>query len=228
MNARAIEFRTADAGLSEEAIAVRNALIAHGLETPMRSSQCSDPEKVSKIEALMTDVMSTLGLDLSDDSLANTPHRIARMYVHEIFGGLDYAQFPRVSMIENKFDSTEMIRVRDIELVSTCEHHFVTIDGIATVAYVPSSKVIGLSKINRIVRFFGRRPQVQERLTRQIQRALQTVLETEDVGVLIDAAHYCVKARGVQDASSRTQTMALGGSFSTEGSMRDLFLSGAG
>ena len=228
MSASAIELRTADAGLSEEAIAVRNALIAHGLETPMRPSQFSDPEKISKIEALMTDVMSTLGLDLSDDSLANTPHRIARMYVQEIFGGLDYAQFPRVSMIENKFDSTEMIRVRDIELVSTCEHHFVTIDGIATVAYVPSSKVIGLSKINRIVRFFGRRPQVQERLTRQIQRALQTVLETEDVGVLIDAAHYCVKARGVQDASSRTQTMALGGRFGPGGSMRDLFFSGTG
>jgi GTP cyclohydrolase I len=161
----------------------------------------------------MTDVVETLGLDLGDDSLAETPHRIAKMYVHEVFAGLDYHHFPRLSLVENKMGADEMIKVRNIDMTSTCEHHFVTIDGTAKVAYIPKDKILGLSKINRIVRFFAQRPQIQERLTRQILVALQTLLDTEDVAVSIDATHYCVKSRGVMDANSQTSTTALGGCF---------------
>jgi len=157
--------------------------------------------------------LETLGLDLSDDSLAETPHRIAKMYVHEIFSGLDYRHFPKLSLIDNKMGANEMVKVRNIDLTSTCEHHFVTIDGAAKVAYIPKDTIIGLSKINRIVRFFGQRPQVQERLTRQILVALQVLLGTEDVAVSIDATHYCVKSRGIMDSNSTTSTTALGGCF---------------
>jgi GTP cyclohydrolase I len=170
-------------------------------------------QKYQRIKELMSDVVSTLGLDLSDDSLAETPHRIAKMYVHEIFSGLDYSEFPKLSVIDNKMGANEMVKVRDIDLTSTCEHHFVTIDGVAKVAYIPKDKIIGLSKINRVVRFFGQRPQVQERLTRQILVALQALLQTDDVAVSIDATHYCVKSRGVQDTNSQTSTTALGGCF---------------
>ena len=200
-------------GLSEEAILVRNTLIQHSLETPMIETGLNPEQKYTRIKQLMSDVVSTLGLDLSDDSLAETPHRIAKMYVHEIFSGLDYRQFPKLSLIENKMGANEMVKIRDIDLTSTCEHHFVTIDGVAKVAYIPRDKIIGLSKINRVVRFFGQRPQVQERLTRQILVALQALLETDDVAVSIDATHYCVKSRGVQDTNSQTSTTALGGCF---------------
>ncbi len=199
--------------LSHEAILVRNTLIEHGLETPMIETGMTTDQKYEHIRDLMTDVVKTLGLDLSDDSLAETPHRIAKMYVHEIFSGLDYRHFPKLSLIENKMGANEMVKIRDIDLTSTCEHHFVTIDGVAKVAYIPKDKIIGLSKINRVVRFFGQRPQVQERLTRQILVALQALLETEDVAVSIDATHYCVKSRGVQDTNSQTSTTALGGCF---------------
>ena len=170
-------------------------------------------QKYERIRHLMADVVRTLGLDLNDDSLTETPHRIAKMYVHEIFSGLDYSHFPKLSLIENKMGANEMVKIRNIDLTSTCEHHFVTIDGVAKVAYIPKDKIIGLSKINRVVRFFGQRPQVQERLTRQILVALQALLETEDVAVSIDATHYCVKSRGVQDTNSQTSTTALGGCF---------------
>lgn len=203
----------ATADISAEATLVRQALIENGLETPMIDSELTPTEKYERIKGLMGEVVSTLGLDLSDDSLAETPHRIAKMYVHEIFSGLDYQHFPRLSLVENKMNAREMIKVRDIDLTSTCEHHFVTIDGKAKVAYIPSDKIIGLSKINRIVRFFGQRPQIQERLTRQILVALQTLLNTENVAVSIDAVHYCVKSRGVMDANSQTTTTALGGCF---------------
>jgi GTP cyclohydrolase I len=199
--------------LSPEAILVRNTLIEHGLETPMIETGLTAEQKYERIQGLMADVVKTLGLDLSDDSLAETPHRIAKMYVHEIFSGLDYRHFPKLSLIENKMGANEMVKIRDIDLTSTCEHHFVTIDGVAKVAYIPKDKIIGLSKINRVVRFFGQRPQVQERLTRQILVALQALLETEDVAVSIDATHYCVKSRGVQDTNSQTSTTALGGCF---------------
>ena len=200
-------------GLSTEAILVRDALIARGLETPMIETGLSPEQKYDRIRDLMSDVVETLGLDLSDDSLAETPHRIAKMYVHEIFSGLDYQHFPKLSLIDNKMGADEMVKIRDIDLTSTCEHHFVTIDGVAKVAYIPSDRIIGLSKINRIVRFFGQRPQVQERLTRQILVAMQTLLGTENVAVSIDATHYCVKSRGVMDTNSQTSTTALGGCF---------------
>ena len=202
-----------DSELSREAILVRDALIREGLETPMIDNGLSPDQKYSRITELMRDVIETLGLDLNDDSLAETPHRIAKMYVHEIFSGLDYRQFPRLSLIENKMGADEMVKIRAIDLTSTCEHHFVTIDGVAKVAYIPAERIIGLSKINRIVRFFGQRPQVQERLTRQILVALQTLLGTDDVAVSIDATHYCVKSRGVMDSNSQTSTTALGGCF---------------
>jgi GTP cyclohydrolase I len=201
------------AELSPEAILVRNTLIEHGLETPMIDTGLTPEQKYQRIRDLMADVVETLGLDLRDDSLAETPHRIAKMYVHEIFSGLDYSHFPKLSLIDNKMGADEMVKIREIDLTSTCEHHFVTIDGVAKVAYIPREKIIGLSKINRIVRFFGQRPQVQERLTRQILVALQALLGTEDVAVSIEATHYCVKSRGVMDTNSQTSTTALGGCF---------------
>ena len=202
-----------DDQLSNEAILVRDTLIAHGLETPMIDTGLSAAQKYERIKTLMAEVVETLGLDLSDDSLAETPHRIAKMYVHEIFSGLDYRDFPRLSVIDNKMGVNEMVKIREIDLTSTCEHHFVTIDGVAKVAYIPRDKIIGLSKINRVVRFFGKRPQVQERLTQQILVALQALLETDDVAVSIEATHYCVKSRGVMDTNSQTSTTALGGCF---------------
>jgi len=199
--------------LSPEALLVRDTLMKHGLETPMIETGLSADEKYRRISKQMVQVLETLGLDLTDDSLAETPHRIAKMYVHEIFSGLDYRHFPKLSLIDNKMGANEMVKVRNIDLTSTCEHHFVTIDGAAKVAYIPKDTIIGLSKINRIVRFFGQRPQVQERLTRQILVALQALLGTEDVAVSIDATHYCVKSRGIMDSNSTTSTTALGGCF---------------
>lgn len=199
--------------ISEAAQSVRDALIAKGLETPVVETGLNRDQKYQAIKTAMTDVVKTLGLDLTDDSLEETPHRIAKMYVDEIFSGLDYSSFPKITAIDNKMQIDEMIKVKDINMQSTCEHHFITIDGLAQVAYLPNKKVLGLSKINRLVQFFAKRPQVQERLTQQILVALQTVLETEDVAVSIDATHFCVKARGIMDASSSTKTTALGGAF---------------
>ncbi|MEH8021363.1 MULTISPECIES: GTP cyclohydrolase I FolE [Rheinheimera] len=210
--------------LSDEAILVRRALEAQGLETPMQHNGLSRDQKYNKINALMSEVVSTLGLDLADDSLRETPHRIAKMYVDEIFGGLDYANFPKMSLIENKMQVKEMVKVKEISFTSTCEHHFVTIDGTATVAYLPDARIIGLSKINRIVRFFSQRPQVQERLTQQILVALQTLLQTDNVAVTMEAVHYCVKSRGVMDVTSKTQTTALGGTFKEDARTRAEFL----
>ena len=174
----------------------------------------------------MREILTLLELDLTDDSLEETPHRIAKMYVDEIFSGLDYSNFPKITVIENKMDMSEMVRVKGITVTSTCEHHLVTIDGLATVAYIPRGKIIGLSKINRIVRFFAQRPQVQERMTQQILVALQTLLESDDVAVTIDATHYCVKSRGVMDATSETTTTALGGIFKSNPATRHEFLHG--
>lgn len=174
----------------------------------------------------MREILTLLELDLADDSLEETPRRIAKMYVDEVFSGLDYKNFPKITVIENKMSCSEMVRVKDITLTSTCEHHLVTIDGQAAVAYIPRSKIIGLSKINRIVRFFAQRPQVQERMTQQILVALQTLLESDDVAVTIDATHYCVKSRGVMDATSVTTTTALGGIFKSNPATRAEFLHG--
>lgn len=209
--------------LSPEAQLVRNALLERGLETPMIENGLTRDEKYERIMASMTDVVTTLGLDLNDDSLRETPHRVAKMYVDEVFSGLDYSNFPKMSVIDNKMGVEEMVKVSDINVISTCEHHLVTIDGQSRVAYIPKDKIVGLSKINRIVRFFAQRPQVQERLTQQVLVALQTLLETDDVAVQIDATHYCVKSRGVMDANSQTQTSALGGRFKKESIARAEF-----
>ena len=211
--------------ISVEAELVRSALIERGLETPLVPNGLNRDEKYQRIAQAFTEITTTLGLDLSDDSLSETPHRIAKMYVDEIFSGLDYSQFPKISVIENKMQVEEMVQIDEIDLVSTCEHHFVTIDGSARVAYIPGNKIIGLSKINRIVRFFAQRPQVQERLTQQILVALQTLLETEDVAVTINAVHYCVKSRGVMDSNSTTRTTSLGGAFKSNASTRAEFIS---
>lgn len=213
--------------LSEPAIRVKQALQEHGLETPMRENEystLSHDEKKQQVEIHTKAIMELLNLDLTDDSLEQTPARIAKMYMDEIFSGLSYENFPKITLIENKMGVDEMIKVQDISMTSTCEHHFVTFDGLADVAYLPKQKIIGLSKINRIVRFFAQRPQVQERLTQQILVALQTLLETKDVAVTVHATHFCVKARGVMDATSSTTTTALGGIFKKNIATRQEFL----
>ncbi|WP_100643653.1 GTP cyclohydrolase I FolE [Alteromonas facilis] len=209
--------------ISPEAKVVRDALVAQGLETPMVANRLSDEQKREKIQHAMQTVMETLGLDLRDDSLADTPARIAKMYVDEIFAGLDYTKFPKITQIENKMRIDQPVQVTDVSVTSTCEHHFVTIDGTASVAYIPKDTVIGLSKINRLVGFFAQRPQVQERLTQQVMVALQALTGTEDVAVSINATHYCVKARGIRDNNSYTKTSALGGKFLTDKELRREF-----
>ncbi len=213
-------------GISEAAQLVKSALAERGLETPMNPNDFTREEKKTRIEHHMREVLQLLELDLTDDSLEETPGRIAKMYVDEIFSGLDYSNFPKITVIENKMKVSEMVRVKDITVTSTCEHHLVTIDGKAAVAYIPRGKIIGLSKINRIVRFFAQRPQVQERMTQQILVALQALLETDDVAITMDATHYCVKSRGVMDATSETTTTALGGIFKSNPATRSEFLHG--
>lgn len=210
--------------LTKEASLVHESLLARGLETPLRGEVLDKETRKRLIAEHMTGIMNLLNLDLSDDSLAETPHRIAKMYVDEVFSGLDYANFPKITLIANKMKVDEMVTVRNITLTSICEHHFVIIDGKATVAYIPKESVIGLSKINRIVQFFAQRPIVQERLTQQILCALQTLLGTNNVAVSIDAVHYCVKARGIRDANSATTTTSLGGLFKSSQNTRQEFL----
>ena len=223
----AVIVRTAlEPAITKEAALVRTALIEQGLETPMKDNGLTDDEKRSKIQRAMNDVMDALGLDLEDDSLCDTPRRIAKMYVDEIFSGLDYRKFPKITQIENKMKIQQPVQVSDVSLTSTCEHHFVTIDGTASVSYIPKQTVIGLSKINRLVAFFAQRPPVQERLTQQIMVALQALTGTEDVAVSINATHYCVKARGIRDSKSYTKTSSLGGVFSRDADMRKEFFAG--
>jgi GTP cyclohydrolase I len=193
--------------------------------TPVLKSDLTDAQKIEQIEAKFGEIMGILGLDLTNDSLKNTPHRVAKMYVTEIFRGLNDDQFPKITVIDNEMSYDQMIVVRDVALISTCEHHFVTIDGRATIAYIPDKRVIGLSKINRIADFFARRPQVQERLTKQIADCLQYVLDTKNVAVHIRAKHYCVVSRGVEDANSETITSDLRGVFKTNSDTRKEFLS---
>lgn len=169
-------------------------------------------------------IMTTLGLDLEDDSLQDTPNRVAKMYVNEIFYGLNVENFPKVTVVENKFKYDEMLVEKNINVMSFCEHHLVGIIGRATVGYIPNGKVIGLSKLNRIVDYFARRPQVQERLTAQIYHALAEILNTEDVAVVIDADHYCVRSRGIHDVGSSTVTSKLGGAFKNDAATRTEFM----
>jgi GTP cyclohydrolase I len=188
------------------------------IETPMRADAflLSDDEKIAQIEEKFRDIMNIMGMDLTDDSLQGTPHRVAKMYIKEIFSGLNPANKPAVKLFENKYQYKEMLVERNITFYSNCEHHFVPIIGKAHVAYISNGKVIGLSKLNRIVQFFAKRPQVQERLTIQIAEELKRVMETEDVAVLIDAVHLCVSSRGVQDFNSATVTSSYSGAFNNE------------
>ncbi len=169
--------------------------------------------------------MVVMGLDMTDDSLMDTPNRVAKMFVDEIYWGLLPENFPKATTVENKMKYDQFVVEKDITVMSSCEHHLVTIDGFAHVAYIPNKKVLGLSKINRIVEYFSRRPQIQERLTEQIFHAMCFILETEDVAVWIDAKHYCVKSRGVGDQNSHTVTNKLGGSFAKNATTRQEFVS---
>jgi GTP cyclohydrolase I len=193
-----------------------------GVETPMVEGSFFK-DKHSDIAKSVSDIMRTLGLDLSDDSLVETPKRIAKMYIDEIFWGLDYSNFPKITTIDNKMQYNNMLLERHIKVNSTCEHHFIPMMGEAFIAYLPHKKVIGLSKINRIVEFFSRRPQVQERLVEQIFHTVCLVLGTEDVAVLIKAEHTCVKLRGVEDTNSDTITSKLGGMFLEGDALRNEF-----
>jgi len=200
----------------ELGLKVHEHLVKMGVETPTIPNNMDRKDKIDKIEGHFKSIMETMGLDLSDDSLIDTPKRVAKMYVNEIFWGLDYEAFPKCTTVDNKMKYNEMVCERNVSVQSNCEHHFVVIDGLATVAYVPKDKVLGLSKINRIVEYFSKRPQIQERLTEQVFHTLQFILETEDVAVMIDAQHYCVKSRGVEDTGSSTVTTRLGGGFKTD------------
>jgi len=202
---------------------VHQHLVSCGVETPMKQNDLDRKDKITIIEQNFKQIMELLGLDLSDDSLVETPKRVARMYVNEIFWGLDYEAFPKCTAVDNKMQYDEMVVERNINVQSNCEHHFVVIDGLATVAYVPNEKVLGLSKINRIVEYFSKRPQIQERLTEQIFHTLQFILDTPDVAVMIDAKHYCVASRGVEDTGSSTVTSKLGGGFKSDPAARAEF-----
>lgn len=203
---------------------VHEHLVAMGVETPVTQNNLSRTDKIDIVETKFRDIMEALGLDLTDDSLVDTPKRVAKMYVGEIFWGLDYEAFPKCTTVDNKMKYDEMVVERNVNVQSNCEHHFVVIDGVATVAYIPNQKVLGLSKINRIVEYFSKRPQIQERLTEQVFHALSFILETDNVAVVVDAQHYCVKSRGVEDVGSSTVTSKLGGCFKNEPAVRAEFM----
>jgi len=199
--------------------------ISTSADTPLRADafDMDDKTKMLKIEEHFREIMNVLGLDLTDDSLRGTPKRVAKMYVQEIFSGLNPKNKPEIALFENKYKYKEMLVEKDITFYSNCEHHFVPIFGKAHVAYISNGQVIGLSKINRVVQYFARRPQVQERLTIQIAEELKRVLNTEDVAVVIDAVHLCVSSRGVQDNDSKTVTSHFGGKFNDDASRREFF-----
>ena len=195
-----------------------------GLETPLRADafDISDADKKDKIELLFAEIMQVMGLDLTDDSLKGTPKRVAKMYVEEIFSGLNPLNKPKIALFVNKYQYNQMLVEKNISFYSNCEHHFVPIYGKAHVAYVSSGKVIGLSKLNRIVQYFAKRPQVQERLTNQIANELAEILETNDVAVIIDAKHLCVSSRGIKDETSSTITAFYGGVFNSTEKISEL------
>lgn len=194
------------------------------VETPLKSDAfiISDEAKKEKIAFHFTEIMETLGLDLTDDSLRGTPQRVAKMYIDEIFCGLNPANKPKVALFENKYQYNQMLVEKNITFYSNCEHHFVPIYGKIHVAYVSKGKVIGLSKINRIVQYFAQRPQVQERLTMQIALELQEILQTEDIAVIVDAKHLCVSSRGIKDDTSATVTNYFGGVFQQTDKVNEL------
>ncbi len=187
-------------------------------KTPLRSDAfaLSGKEKIKIISEKFREIMVTLGLDLTDDSLKGTPERVAKMYVNELFAGLDPANKPEATLFDNNYQYNQMIVEKNITLYSTCEHHFVPIIGKAQVAYISNGKVIGLSKLNRIVQYISKRPQVQERMTMQIAEELKSILKTEDLAIVIEADHLCVQSRGIHDTNSSTLTAYYGGKFNTE------------
>lgn len=197
--------------------------ISTSIDTPMRKDafDLSDEEKIEKIQEHFHEIMDTMGLDLTDDSLKGTPYRVAKMFVKEIFSGLNPANKPKVALFENKYRYDQMLIEKNILVQSTCEHHFLPIYGHAHVAYISNGSVIGLSKINRIVQYYAKRPQVQERLTMQILKDLKESLGTEDVAVYIDAKHMCVSSRGIKDIGSSTITTAYGGKFENENTRKE-------
>jgi GTP cyclohydrolase I len=192
--------------------------VSTSVDTPMRADafELSDAEKIEAIEQHFESIMNIMGLDLTDDSLKGTPHRVAKMYIKEIFQGLNPANKPRMALFENKYKYNEMLVEKNISFYSNCEHHFVPIIGKAHVSYISNGQVIGLSKLNRLVQYYAKRPQVQERLTMQIGKDLQEILGTQDVAVVIDAKHLCVSSRGVEDDTSSTVTAFYGGAFKEE------------
>ena len=206
---------------------VEEYLKQKGVNTPSNTDKINvkDDVKISQIEKHFAAIMDVLGLDRNDDSLIDTPKRVAKMYTSELFWGLKPENFPKCTVIDNKMGYDEMVIEKDITLLSSCEHHFVTIDAKAHVAYIPGKFVLGLSKMNRIVEYFARRPQVQERIAEQVFHALSFILGTEDVAVVIEGVHYCVKSRGVSDSSSYTMTAKLGGCFKHEPDCRAEFMS---
>ncbi|MXV37316.1 GTP cyclohydrolase I FolE [Flavobacteriaceae bacterium Ap0902] len=195
-------------------------------DTPLRADafDMSEDEKIEKIKGDFYNIMHTLGLDMDDDSLKGTPSRVAKMFVKEIFGGLNPGRKPRMSTFDNKYKYNQMLVEKDIIVYSTCEHHFLPIVGRAHIGYISNGRVIGLSKMNRIVEYYAKRPQVQERLTMQIVKSMQEALGTEDVACVIDAKHLCVNSRGIKDIESSTVTAELGGHFKTDPTTRAEFL----
>lgn len=200
--------------------------IGTSYETPLRADafEMDDDLKIELIGKHFKEIMHIMGLDLSDDSLKGTPHRVAKMYVKEIFSGLNPKNKPAAKLFENKYKYSEMLVEKDITFFSNCEHHFVPIYGKAHVAYISNGTVIGLSKINRIVQYFAKRPQVQERLTMQIGNELKEILGTNDVAVILDADHMCVSSRGINDVNSSTVTSFYGGKFENDEQTRNEFL----
>lgn len=202
---------------------VNDYLITKGVQTPMKLPRESGTQKLI-IEEHFGHIMNCMGLDLNDDSLKNTPKRVARMFVDELYWGLRSKNFPNCTTFINKMTYDEMVIEKNITSMSVCEHHFVTIDGKCHIGYIPKDKVLGLSKLNRITEYFSRRPQVQERLTEQIYHALVYILGTEDIAVVIEGVHYCVKSRGIEDSNTSTITSKLGGRFRTEAPLRAEFM----
>jgi GTP cyclohydrolase IA len=200
--------------------------IATSSDTPLhqKAFELNDEEKIERISGHFAEIMNLLGLDLADDSLRGTPRRVAKMYVREIFRGLNPANRPELTTFDNKYQYRRLVIERNIPLQSTCEHHFQPIFGVAHIAYIPNGKVIGLSKLNRIMDFFARRPQVQERLTMQIAEALKEALQTEDVAVYIDARHMCVQARGVEHHGASTITAEYSGKFLSETTKQEFLM----
>ncbi len=209
-------------GLSHEQIGDDHLFT--GLETPMKEGafELSDEDKKEAIAQLFAQIMDVMGLDLNDDSLRGTPNRVAKMYIDEIFSGLNPKNKPKVALFDNKYQYNQMLVEKNISFYSNCEHHFVPIVGKAHVAYISSGRVIGLSKLNRIVQYYAKRPQVQERLTNQIGVELQQLLQTKDVAVIIDAKHLCVSSRGIKDDTSATVTSFYGGAFENQAKLNEL------